>query len=243
MEESQVKITCLIDDLNTVENRFYTSFGFAVLIEKDGKNILFDTGTRVDHLVRNLNKCGVSPSAIDAIILSHNHYDHTNGLPGILKENPNVPIYVHREWNSSTAHRGDKIPKVNQVIIQEARELKEIATGLFITNCYQSSDYGGIFEHGCFVEAQDSYVLVCGCCHPGLNLFLQDRGELNIPSNALLCILGGLHSFKFDDKTAERLYPYIKTIYLHHCTMNARTFRAQFKEKCKIGVVGKTLYF
>ena len=36
---------------------------------------------------------------IDAVILSHNHNDHTDGLLGILRENKDIPVYVHKDWD------------------------------------------------------------------------------------------------------------------------------------------------
>lgn len=34
-----------------------------------------------------------------AVILTHGHFDHVNGLPGILAANPGVPVYAHpSDW-------------------------------------------------------------------------------------------------------------------------------------------------
>ena len=68
--------------------------GLSLLVESQGKRILFDSGAsplimrnaealRVDHALANL----------DAIVLSHGHYDHTGGLEEVLKKsNHPVPI-------------------------------------------------------------------------------------------------------------------------------------------------------
>lgn len=34
-----------------------------------------------------------------AILLTHGHFDHVNGIPGILEKNPDVPVYAHpSDW-------------------------------------------------------------------------------------------------------------------------------------------------
>lgn len=239
----RIKITIIIDDLNGAEDGYILSYGFAALIEINNKIILFDTGSNVPPLIFNLEKYGVKPSSIDLIILSHNHFDHTDGLPGILQENNDVPVYVHKHWNVPVNYKGISIPQKNIVKIQNARECVEFTDNLFLTNSYLSSDYGGIHEHASYIQSDNSVILICGCCHPGLNKFLNDRQVLKIPLDKPLHIIGGMHSFKFSLQKAIDLNPIIKTITLFHCTENIKVFQEQFKDKCQIGIVGKTMEF
>ena len=240
---TKVKINVIYDDLNGAEVGFVKSFGFAALVEIEDKKILFDAGTKEDLLNKNLSALKVLPSQIDAVILSHNHYDHANGLSAITRDNPKVPVYVHKYWNNPVRHIGDPVPPKNIRIIQEGRKLEEIGARIYVTNCYQSQDYGGIYEQACYLEADDSFILICGCSHPGLNVFLDDRRNLGISIKTSLHIMGGFHGFMFDDERVKQLNPYIKSIVIFHCTRNIKTFQAQFHEKCKIGVVGKSYYF
>jgi 7,8-dihydropterin-6-yl-methyl-4-(beta-D-ribofuranosyl)aminobenzene 5'-phosphate synthase len=53
--------------------------GLSYLIEADGNRILFDTG-QSDLFLRNAATMNVSLEGIDAIVLSHGHFDHGNGL-------------------------------------------------------------------------------------------------------------------------------------------------------------------
>ena len=240
---SLLKITILIDDFNGAVKGFIPSYGIAVLIEIDGKKILFDTGTKIDPLIANFEVYGVTPTELDAVILSHNHYDHTDGLPYILKHNVNIPVYIHKDWEKAASFKGFQVPQKNKIVIQRARQLKEITSKIFLTNSYYSSDYGGVYEHACYIKANDSYILLCGCCHPGLNRFLKDREILNIPKNTSLHLIGGMHGFKFNKNEAEELKPIIKSVNLFHCTMNAKIFREQFGEICSLGILGKTMKF
>lgn len=67
-------------------------WGFAALVEADGRRILFDTGARPDTVLQNARELGVDLASIDQVILSHNHQDHTGGLMTLrrafLKQNP-----------------------------------------------------------------------------------------------------------------------------------------------------------
>ncbi len=240
---SQIKVTVLIDDLNGAMNNFSLSYGFAALIELNGKKILFDAGTKIDPLLKNLITYGVGANEIDAVILSHNHNDHTDGLPGILKENHNVPVYVHKDWDKPANFKGFQVPIKNRVEVQNAGQIKQLSPNILLTNSYYSSDYGGVYEHACYIKASNSYILLCGCCHPGLNRFLQDRNKLGIPESSNLHIIGGLHGFKFSQQEAKKLLPILNSITLFHCTLNVKTFREQFGEICRVGIVGKVMNF
>lgn len=239
----EIKLTIIVDDLNGAEPGFIKSFGFALLIEINNQKVLFDTGTKEDVLIKNLINYGIKPSSIDSVILTHNHYDHTNGLSGILKYNEDVSVYVHKYWKKPVRQIGDLIPSKNMIFVEKGGIFKELGEKIYITNAYMSSDYGGIYEQGCYIRTKDSFILICGCCHPGLNNFLKDREFLRIPGNSPLHLIGGFHGFKFEDETADLLYSQINSVILCHCTRNIKVYKRQFREKCIIGTVGRTLKF
>ncbi|MBD3212717.1 MAG: MBL fold metallo-hydrolase [Candidatus Lokiarchaeota archaeon] len=234
-----VNITVLVDDLDGAVDDFALSYGFAALIELNNAKVLFDTGTKADPLVKNLHLKGYDAQDLDAVILSHNHYDHTNGLPLLLKNNTELPVYVHKDWDKEIRFKGHHIPIKNKKVINAGRNLDEISPNLFLTDSFYSSDYGGVFEHACYIKTNQHLILLCGCCHPGLNKFLQNRENLNLSKEFPLTILGGLHGFSFTDQEAMNLSPKIRNIVLFHCTSKIKTFQKQFKERCSIGKVGK----
>jgi 7,8-dihydropterin-6-yl-methyl-4-(beta-D-ribofuranosyl)aminobenzene 5'-phosphate synthase len=238
-----IKITILVDDFNGVSPNYLKSFGFAALIEKGDKKLLFDTGTKGDILTHNMAQYGLSPKTLSAIILSHNHYDHTNGLRAVMIKNSKVPIYVHKYWNNPVKHRGKDISYMNIIVNDKARECVEINKGIFLTNAHLSSDYGGIYEHACFIQVNKSYILLCGCCHPGLKSFLSDRFELKIPQDAPLHFIGGMHNFKFTDNEAIKVNIITRSITLCHCTQYFKTFKNQFREKCHSAIIGKSITY
>lgn len=58
--------------------------------------ILFDTGYNSIGVLHNMEKLAVDPEALEAIILSHAHMDHTGSLHPILqKVSSPIPLVVH----------------------------------------------------------------------------------------------------------------------------------------------------
>jgi 7,8-dihydropterin-6-yl-methyl-4-(beta-D-ribofuranosyl)aminobenzene 5'-phosphate synthase len=55
-------------------------WGFAALLEADGRKILIDTGARPETVLRNIEEMGVDLSTVTEVVLTHNHGDHTGGL-------------------------------------------------------------------------------------------------------------------------------------------------------------------
>ncbi len=70
--------------------------GLSIWIEKDGKNILFDTG-QSELFSHNARKMGIDISKADMLVLSHGHYDHTGGVPEFCRINEHASIYIHRD--------------------------------------------------------------------------------------------------------------------------------------------------
>ncbi len=58
----------------------FGEWGFAALVEVDGRRILFDTGANDDTVQRNVKVLGIDLSNVETVVLSHNHADHTTGL-------------------------------------------------------------------------------------------------------------------------------------------------------------------
>jgi 7,8-dihydropterin-6-yl-methyl-4-(beta-D-ribofuranosyl)aminobenzene 5'-phosphate synthase len=68
--------------------------GLSVFLETGGRRILFDTGAG-RTLLANAKILGVDLSRLDAVVLSHGHYDHTGGLQPLLGKTGAVPVYAH----------------------------------------------------------------------------------------------------------------------------------------------------
>ena len=71
-----------------------------VTIHKHGRThrILFDTGMTVHGMTENMHRLDVDPSAVEVVVLSHGHYDHTMGFNGLVESlggTVSLPVYLH----------------------------------------------------------------------------------------------------------------------------------------------------
>jgi len=76
----EVKVTVLSTMLAGDPARGIGEWGFAALVEVDGRRFLFDTGARPETVVRNAEELGIDLATVTDVILSHNHADHTGRL-------------------------------------------------------------------------------------------------------------------------------------------------------------------
>ncbi len=78
-----------------------TDGGFSGLVDvvKNGARhqILFHAGTTPDGVAENVRRLELDPSAIETIICSHGHFDHTTGLDGLIRRlgTINLPVLIH----------------------------------------------------------------------------------------------------------------------------------------------------
>ena len=72
-------------------------WGYAALVEVNGKRILFDTGDNPEIFAQNVKAKGVDLTKLDFVVMSHRHGDHMGGLTHLLAVNPKVKIYAPKE--------------------------------------------------------------------------------------------------------------------------------------------------
>jgi 7,8-dihydropterin-6-yl-methyl-4-(beta-D-ribofuranosyl)aminobenzene 5'-phosphate synthase len=90
---ARIRITVLVE--NTAGGPgLLAEHGLAYWIEHDGRNILFDSG-QGGVLASNATELGIALHDMDALILSHGHYDHAGGVAEGLKTNRPVMVYAH----------------------------------------------------------------------------------------------------------------------------------------------------
>ncbi len=86
---------------NTSPWNTFAGHGLATLIrthvKRESFEVLYDTGPSGEILLHNIKALGLDLSAIDAIVMSHGHWDHFNGLTAALTEigRKEIPVYIH----------------------------------------------------------------------------------------------------------------------------------------------------
>ena len=81
-----VKITVLSTMLVGNAAAGIGEWGFAAVLEVDGRRLLVDTGARAETVLKNAAELKVDLSSITDLVMTHNHADHTGGLLVLRRE-------------------------------------------------------------------------------------------------------------------------------------------------------------
>jgi 7,8-dihydropterin-6-yl-methyl-4-(beta-D-ribofuranosyl)aminobenzene 5'-phosphate synthase len=98
---SSLKVTVLAEDSVQYESPLLGQHGISFLLEARTqdvcKRILVDVGQNASALLHNMRLLGIQTSAIDALFLTHCHYDHTQGTVEVLKAvgKSGFPVVAH----------------------------------------------------------------------------------------------------------------------------------------------------
>ncbi len=172
----------VIYDNNSYGAGLKTAWGFACLIEMEEAVILFDTGADSGTLLSNMEALAKDPQAIDAVVLSHIHGDHTGGLGGLLETGARPVVYVPAVFPASFK---DDVRAVTALV--EVEEAQEIRPGVFTTGQVR----GAVVEQALVVKTAEGWVVVTGCAHPGV--VKMTKAAQQATDGAIAWVMGGFH--------------------------------------------------
>ena len=176
-----VTITVVYDN-RSLQHDLTPDWGFACVVDAAGHRLLFDTGAKGDLLLANMRKLGIAPATVEALVISHDHWDHTGGLESIL------PLCSARCYvpASVAAELGAKISKAGGTSIPVTGRAA-IWPGVWLTG----EPGKEIREQSLVVETDSGLVLVTGCAHPGVvNIARKVKQDFGKPP---WLVLGGFH--------------------------------------------------
>jgi 7,8-dihydropterin-6-yl-methyl-4-(beta-D-ribofuranosyl)aminobenzene 5'-phosphate synthase len=235
-----------------------------MVLERGNKRLIFDTGSGTSSsLITNAKLLGMDLNSLEAVVLSHGHYDHTGGLKNLFGKNSPLTVYAHPDiFNNYLYVQG------LGARFHFSREPIELDEGLIITGQiprlveYETQEQ--IFlrkTNGDFVQDQiyDDQALVAespkgtivllGCAHAGLINTLRYVTHLTGKRN-IYAVIGGTHLMNVSEdrlvRTLKALEEFdIKKIAPCHCTGHRATVAIQqkFGEKFILNNVGSVFEF
>jgi len=172
----------VVYDNNEYDSALRTAWGFACWVETGEATVLLDAGRDGATLLSNLAELNLDPRAIDAVILSHIHGDHTGGLSDLLETGVRPTVYVPAAFPASF-----------KVDVRARTDLAEVTGPIEISpDVYTTGQVGsGIVEQALVVETSTGLVIVTGCAHPGIVEMVRKGKEVAAGEVAL--VLGGFH--------------------------------------------------
>ena len=250
-----IKLNVLVDDRINIKEH-----GLSILIEFNDNKILFDTGQTGQYLTE-LERLGKKEADIDAVVVSHGHYDHANGMKYL--EN-NLPVFIHKDAllpkykriGNSYKFNGvdlDAIEKNNNnfIFVKDGYEIlpkisivgdikNEIHNHKFLLD--RDSNFIDDFhdEIGLVIEEDDGLSVFLGCSHFGVENALKKIKGIH-HDKIIKNLVGGMHLIEKDSIEIIRLAKMlkqkgIKRIYPLHCTGEEaiKVFKDIYQSDCEI---------
>ena len=203
-------------------------WGYAALVEVNGHRILFDTGNDSAKFAMNVAALGIDLRDLDAVVISHRHGDHTDGLHHLRSVHPDVPAFAPGDeyFGGATPpgffrrpepslppqqrYFAGRLPAViphgtpwRGLNVIRGAGGREIAPGIrLVENLAPGREFGETPELTLVIDTPAGQVVLVGCSHPGIERILASI-EADVKPVALLA--GGLHLVAAPDEEVERI--------------------------------------
>ncbi len=183
--------------------------GFACLVEMEELNgkkhkYLLDSGWSYKWMDECFKREGIDEMLknreIEALFISHEHFDHYWGIPVTFKYDPTITIYIPDtfydeglQYLKDSGHKGE--------VIKVKAGLKPIASGM-ATFVFDIPIICRVYgEQSMYFNVKDlGLVSVTGCCHQSIIQFAETAyREIQYENDELYGIYGGLHISPFED--------------------------------------------
>jgi phosphoribosyl 1,2-cyclic phosphodiesterase len=90
------------------------SEGNALVVEVGATRVMVDCGFGLRETVRRLARKGLTPDAIDAIVITHEHGDHIGGAAAFARKY-GMPVWLTRGTLTVFRNQYDKLPEVRNI--------------------------------------------------------------------------------------------------------------------------------
>ena len=163
--------------------------GFEVncsILSENGKAWIVDPGQEADRIIDLLAKKGLEPAGV---LLTHGHFDHISGIPGLLEKFPALPIYIHEKDALMFGHPLNQLPP-EYPSFAKPHNLKTLdkLKGLEGLEIVETPGHtpGGV----CYYFPKDKLLL------SGDTLFAGSVGRTDLPGGDMATLMASLRSLK-----------------------------------------------
>jgi len=204
--ERTLRFTILYDNYLHKEGT-RADWGFSCLIEGTEKTILFDTGTQPQVLMHNVGVLNVDLQKVEQVVISHNHGDHTGGLPAVLERNPNVIVYFPISFPAGFGRRVENLKAKAQTVDKPVEMCR---------NVYLTGEMGDeIKEQSLIIDSPRGLIIVTGCSHQGIvNILRRAKQILDKPIHL---VFGGFHLGNKSDAELQEIIARFKELKVEKC--------------------------
>jgi len=223
-----MKATVLIDNIGSGELK--GEWGLSLYIEYNGKKFLLDTGAS-DRFLENAERLGIKIADVNFVVLSHAHYDHTNGLAAFLSANSNAPVFLspaaEENCYAGLGFISKYIGLPKGVVESQAGRVKrpegvaQICEGVYLVP-HSTSGLSKIGKRNHLLVKQgwrylpddfsheqtlvfrmdNGLVLMNSCSHAGPDVITDEVLKV-FPGEHIAAYVGGLHLFRMSDREVE----------------------------------------
>lgn len=212
-----------LDEVKAIEGLKTEERAVSYLIKTDAATILLDVGANTPKedpspLLANMQQLGVKLSDIDAVVITHEHYDHTGGWDRQFNHtfslgNEQVDLSGKRVFVPTQM----TYPGVTPVV---ADRPMAIAKGVATIGTLPMTPPGFGPEQALAVNVEGKgIVLITGCGHPTVpKIVEQARMVFDQP---IVGLVGGLHYSEKDAKILQQRADFIKGLNLQLVAVSA----------------------
>lgn len=228
-----MKITTLIENsYNTNLPDLEAEHGVSFYIEHNGHVLMSDVG-QSEKFAKNASRLGIDLKLVEALAISHHHYDHGGGLPGFFDENERATVYLREspdvdhileERDGSIRYIGlDKdFLMAHSDRIEYIWKDCEIFPGFhLITDIPEEFPKPGgdqrlkvqrggkrmmdTFDHEIVtvLESDNGLIILTGCGHNGV-LNMIAAARKALPDKPILAVIGGFHMLKEKESNVRK---------------------------------------